>query len=157
MLAWAALPCAALAFALLAGCTTHQCDPSTADFYGGLALDDNTFVTSRWVDDRWIPYDGGETLTVWFPRQFAGRTPKIPQAMLGTDATPNGGDAFSDGDNFTLVAGQLVLYNDLNTDLKTVDAGTFGGSFTVTNGSCASYFARFEVDFVPVGADAGSD
>src|SRR5579859_8259974 len=89
MLAWAALACAPLA-----GCTTHQCDPSTADFYGGFALADDTFVTSQWMNDRWIPYDGGETLTVWFPPEFAGRTPKIPQAALGTDPTPNGGDAF---------------------------------------------------------------
>jgi hypothetical protein len=148
MLAWTALACAPLA-----GCTTHQCDPSTADFYGGFALDDNTFVTSGW-NDRWLPYNGGETLTVWFPPQFAGRTAKIPQAVLGTDPTPNGGDAFNDGDNFTPVAGQLVLFNDLNTHGN--DAGTVGGSFTVTNGSCASYYARFEVDFVPSGADGGS-
>jgi hypothetical protein len=144
MLAWAALACAPLA-----GCTTHQCDPSTVNFYGGFALDDNTFVTSGW-NDRWLPYDGGETLIVWFPPQFAGRTAKIPQAVLGTDPTPN--DVVNNGNNFTPVAGQLVLYNDLNTN----DAGTFGGSFTVTNGSCASYYARFEVDFVPLGADAGS-
>jgi hypothetical protein len=136
----------------LAGCTTHQCDPSTADFYGGFALDDNTFVTSQWKNEPWLPYNGAETLRIWFPPQFAGRTPKIPQAVLGTDPTPNGGDAFNDGDNFTPVAGQLVLYNHLNTD----DAGSYGGSFTVTNGSCASYYARFEVDFVPLGADADS-
>jgi hypothetical protein len=148
MLAGAALACAPLA-----GCTTHQCDPSTADFYGGFALDDDTFVTGGW-NDPWLPYDGGETLTVWFPPQFARRTWKIPQAVLGTDPNPNA--AVSNGNNFTPVAGQLVLFNDMNTDLKTIDAGTFGGSFTVTNGSCASYFARFEVDFAPLAADAGA-
>jgi hypothetical protein len=139
------------------GCTTHGCDSSSYSFYGGHMLDENTFVTNDW-DERWLDYPPNVTIFIYFPAEVAGRIPKPPIGNIGTGPTPNGGDAFVDGNNYTFAAGQLVYYNFLNTiPSGAPDGGMTGGGFWAQNATCTGNFARFEVDFVPIDeAGAGS-
>jgi hypothetical protein len=145
------------------GCTTHQCDSSTYDYVNGFMEDQTTFVTNA-LDGQWINYRGQTTVRIWFPKQVLGWIPKTPLVLVGTDPTPNGGDAFVDTDTWAPAAGQLAVFNFLTTAPQIGDGGPFfqfngaeyGGYLEVTNGSCAIYFAHVEVDFIPVGdADSG--
>lgn len=133
------------------GCATHLCDTSAVDYFGGFMLDRDTFVTSR-LGDPWIDYQGNETVRIWFPKEVAGRIPKgLPLGAVGTDATPNGGPSFEGGDSYVSASGQLAYYNFLNTNMQTTPGGVVtGGGFWATNGTCAKYFAYFQVNFVPV-------
>jgi hypothetical protein len=164
VVACAALGCGGLALALASagpaatGCTTHQCDQSSLDWVDGFMLDENTYVTSA-MDSDWIPFRGNSTIRIWFPVQVLGRVPLIPVVTVGLDQTPNGGAAFVPGDNYTFGAGQLALLNSLNTGdagpdgglvHDMVDGGSYGGGMSVSNSTCASYFARVEVQFVPL-------
>jgi hypothetical protein len=153
---WAcAVAASGIAVALAPGCATHQCDGRYTDYFGGYMLDNDTFVTNDW-NEPWVPYRGNETLRIWFPLSLAGRIPKAPIGFLATDQTPNFGPDFRGGDNFSPAAGQLAYLNFLDTTPEATDAGLRGGKFWATNGSCADYFAHFEVDFIPVGSDAGA-
>jgi hypothetical protein len=166
-----ALACGAMGLALATagpattGCTTHQCDQSSYDFVDGVLLDENTYVTS-YMDSNWLPFPGNSTVRIWFPSQLLRRTPKVPAVEVGLDPTPNGGDAFRNGDNYIPGSGQLAILNCLSTaptnpaapgcpgTLYKSDGGSYGGELSVTNTTCANYFLRVEVDFVPVGPEA---
>jgi hypothetical protein len=149
-----------------AACATHQCDSSGYAFSGGHMLDANTWVSNDW-DEHWLAYPGNGTIFFTFPPELANRVPKPPIALVGTDPTPNGGDAFVGGDNYIVAVGQLAYYNFLTTTPPSTDAGPIlgadggvlnGGGFWALNATCADYFARFEVDFVPLdGAGAPVD
>jgi hypothetical protein len=120
-------------------------------------LDENTFVTGDW-GDPWLPYPPNTTIRIWFPPEVVGRTPRAPIGEVGVDQTPNGGPKFAGGDNWTNAAGQLAYYNFLQTNASVQAGHAVGGGFWVTNATCApNYFARFEVDFVPLEPDAGAN
>jgi hypothetical protein len=150
------------------GCTTHQCDSSAQDIYprmddaaapGGFMIDENTFVTSS-LDGNWLGFPGAATLRIWFPPEAQGRVPLAATCDVAAGAasgctpgpaSPNAQFA-GDGVNYAQAAGQLSVFNDLNTRGTETDAGTFGGSFVVTNATCQCYLAWCRVDFVPLDA-----
>ncbi len=178
----AALTCAAFALGAMGlalattgpattGCTTQQCNQSSYDFVGGVMLDENTYVTS-YMDSSWLAFPGNTTVRIWFPTQVLGRVAKIPSVTVGLDPTPNGGDEFQSGDNYTLAAGQLAILNCLSTaptpvgapvppgcpgTLLKPDGGSYGGEISVTNTTCAKYFLRVEVDFTEADASGPLD
>jgi hypothetical protein len=151
------------------GCTTHQCDSSTRDIYprmddaaaaGGFMIDENTFVTSS-LDGNWLGFPGQVRLRIWFPPEAQGRIALAPTCYLGVATTsdctpglpsPNAEFAGDSGINYAQGAGQLSEFNDVNTRRTDTDAGTFGGSFEVTNDTCQCYLAWCRVDFVPLDA-----
>lgn len=150
---------AALALATVGpteGCTTHQCDASSYPYYGGHMLDPLTYETND-VNATWLDYRGMTTIQIWFPPEVFGLTLENITVYTGLDPTPNGGDAFVDGDIYAMGAGQTAVYNSFNTTpargtdggptLKVIDGASFGGSLDVTNNSCAVYFARIVVTF----------
>jgi hypothetical protein len=173
-LACIALGCGAVGLALATtgpaatGCTTRQCDQSSYDFVSGHMLDENTYVTND-MDSDWMLFPGNSTINIWFPPQVLGRVPLVPVVEVGLDPTPNGGDEFVPGDNYTFGAGQLALLNSLNTgnthppgadggpQAWVVDGGHYGGGISVGNSTCANYFARVEVQFVPLDAGTPTD
>jgi hypothetical protein len=121
------------------GCYTHQCDPSAYDYDGGRMLDDNTYETNR-VDEPWLSYPGNVVVRVHYPD--TGRAPTSIDPYVGVSRFPNVPDS-----NWTQAAGALAEYSSMSPT-----------GFSVTNGTCATYFARFVVHFPPVpGADAGMD
>jgi hypothetical protein len=165
----AGFACGAAALALAVtgptetGCTTHQCDSSTYDYVNGFMEDATTFVTNA-MDSPWIQYNGMTTVRIWFPKQVLGWTPKFPEVQISTDPTPNTLGSFDDGDVQSGAAGQLAVYDLLTTTPQTgadggpfftFDGGEFGGFLQLTNASCAPYFARVQVEFIPPG-DAGT-
>jgi len=88
------------------GCTTHQCDSLSTDFYGGRMTDPNTYETSDWNED-WVDYPGEVTVRVHFP---AGNT-RVPVSIdsyVGTGLSPNGGPDFQPGESWVLAGGQLA-------------------------------------------------
>jgi hypothetical protein len=97
------------------------------------------------------------TIRLWFPPEALGLTLENITVYTGLDPTPNGGDAFVDGDIYAMAAGQTAVYNSFITTLaRGPDGGptlveigdaSFGGSLDVTNSSCAVYFARIVVTF----------
>jgi len=159
---FAALFVAGAAATASSGCTTHNCDPNSYDYFDGRMVDATHFVTND-LDQTWLTFNGNTTIRVWFPPEAAGLYPFDVTGYVGTDPTPNGGDEFHDGDNFTKSVGQLFLYNFVNTDAGVVDGRAVGGGFWATNSTCAGYFTRFVVEFLPMtptegGApDAGLD
>jgi hypothetical protein len=171
VVACTAFGCGAIGLALASagpaatGCTTHQCDQSSYDFAGGHMLDENTYVTND-IDSNWLRYNGNTTINILFPAAVLGRIAKVPVVEVGLGPNPNGGDAFSTTDNYTTAVGQLAIFNFLNTAPLHDDAGdpavivvgdaSFGGGLTVTNSTCASYFVRVEVDFIPLDAGAAT-
>jgi hypothetical protein len=118
------------------GCTTHQCDTSFADFTGGEWVDADTWESSDW-NGVWIPYPGMVTIRVHFPDGNT-RMPDSIQGYVGTGPSPNGDvpNGYQPGDIFTEMSGQLGT-------LTFVDPT----GFNVSNGTCASYYARFVVHF----------
>jgi len=123
--------------ALAPGCTTHQCDSSSYDYYGGEMVGPNKYVTSD-LNEPWISYGGNVTVHVHFPPGI-GRMPLQIDGLVGTSATPNGGQDFVGGDNLSSSAGQLAE-----------EFFASGTGFSALNASCASYFARFVVWFPSV-------
>ena len=119
------------------GCSTHQCDGENVTFNGGFWTSPTQYVTSGW-DDDWIPYPGAINLTVQFPPGGVapGRGPLNVHAYIGTGTSPNGGPDFQGGEDWTEASGQLVEYYFLSPT-----------GFTVANGTCGPYYARFVVDF----------
>jgi hypothetical protein len=119
-----------------AGCTTHQCDTSTATFAGGHLVDPQTYETSGPNDD-WISFPGQVTLHVLFPPGVAG-TPVSIDSYIGTGVSPNGGPDFQGGNLWSPCAGELCEFFFLDST-----------GFYVLNASCATYYARFVVHFAP--------
>jgi hypothetical protein len=136
-------------------------------------MDEDTIVTSNLgafsPNNTWLPFGGNTTIRVWFPPSFGTRTVLHVLPQVGTDPTPNGGDEFMPGDNWIYSVGQLAYFNFLQTGVEFVNShGAFvapdadgaiavGGGFSMANATCADYFARFEVDFVPEESDAGTE
>jgi hypothetical protein len=183
VLACSALGCTAVGVALATagpaatGCTTHQCDSSSYDWFpaerlpdggqtaGGFMVDENTYVSNAIIgniNSDWPGYNGMTTIRFWFPPEVLGRTPELPFVWVGLDPTPNGGDAYVVPDNYTMASGQLAILNFLETAPADKNPGghAVGGGVWVTNGTCASYFVHVEVHFVdggsPVDAQADS-
>jgi hypothetical protein len=123
------------------GCATHQCDGENVTFDGGYWVTPTQYVTSDWNED-WIPYPGAINLTVNFPPGGVapGRGPVAVHGYVGTGVSPNNGTDFQGGEDWTEASGQLVEYYFLSPT-----------GFTVGNGTCGNYYARFEVDFAPPG------
>lgn len=137
-----------VAAAPLAGCYTHQCDPSAVTYDGGEMVDENTYETTPFVvppdGGGWLSYPPNVTLTVNFPPSVGvNRAPVSIDAYIGTSGTP---DEPSDaGGNFTTASGALVEYSVLND-----------GGFQVLNATCSTgYYARFVVHFAAVDATPG--
>ncbi len=141
-----------------AACTTHQCDSSTYDYFGGRMTDPFTYESND-INRPWLDYGGMTTVRLWFPPASLGLTPIDAVVYTGLDETPNGGDSFVDGDLWSQAAGQNAVFNSFNTEPMTGPDGgptvieigdaSFGGSIQVTNASCARYFARIVVHFGP--------
>jgi hypothetical protein len=119
------------------GCTTHECDTSSATYDGGEMVGPDMYVTNDLPDD-WIMYSGNETLHVLFP-PGVGRVPLSVSGQVGTSKTPNGGAFFMGGDNNAAAAGQL-------SETFFIDQT----GFFSTNASCTLYYARFTVTFPPI-------
>jgi hypothetical protein len=135
-----AIAVGAAAPATTMGCTTHQCDTLSADFYGGTALDANTYETSDW-DQAWIPFPGEVTLHVHIPETIARtRAPFAIDSYVGTGQSPNGGPNFQGGEAWTLASGQLSVAFFLDST-----------GFFVNNASCQRYYARFVAHFPAAG------
>jgi hypothetical protein len=140
-----ALAAAALALPCGAACYTHQCDATNLPPYeGGEMVNADTYETNPLASpaEPWVNFPGGATLTVTYPatvqKAVAGRPITGLQAYVGISDQPNGGGA-----NFTNASGGLAEFSD---------AGATG--FSVTNATCAHYFAWFQVTFAP--ADSGA-
>ena len=183
-LACSALGCAAVGVALATagpaatGCTTHQCDSSTYDWFpmealpdggqspGGFMIDENTYVSNA-IDSDWLRLsrhddgpDPGSRPRCWGARRCCPACGS-GSTRLRTEATP-----YVNGDNYAPAAGQLAILNFLETAPGgfAADGGSLGavkydkddgghlvgGGFSLTNGSCALYSASVEVDFVPL-------
>ena len=157
-LACAAFGCTAVGLVLATvgpattGCTTHQCDQTVYDWDKGFMLDEDTYVSND-LDQTWLDYQGNTTIQFRFPPAVAGRILEgAPEVDIGTDPTPNSGAARAAGGNFSQAAGQLAIFNELNTtpDHDGADGGSlFGGGFVLTNASCAQFFAHVVVHFAP--------
>ncbi len=124
--------------AITTGCTTHQCDSLSTDFYGGRMPDPNTYETSDWNED-WIYYPGEVTVRVHFPPGNT-RAPVSIDAYVGTGLSPNGGPDFQGGEGWVPAAGQLAEFFFVDQT-----------GFSVSNTSCATYYARFVAHFPPEG------
>jgi hypothetical protein len=138
----------------VAGCYTHQCDPSTLPFDAGDWIDDFTYETSALSPPAlpdggqggWIDYTPNVTLVVTYPAGGAvSRRPVSIDSYIGISSTPND-DPNDSGINFTSGAGGLVEYSDVNST-----------GFRAMNGTCGKYFARFVVHFVSATDDASAD
>jgi hypothetical protein len=168
--AWGIAGCGVVGIALsagdgpaLTGCETHNCDPSSYDYVGGFMQDENTYISND-LNQPWLTYFGPTTIRVWFPASVAGRVPRAPpRVLIGPDQTPNGGVDFEAGDQWLQAVAQLAEFSSLETSdsgafpIKGPDGGIFqaGGGVGITNDTCAHYYARIEVDFVPL-EDAGA-
>jgi len=151
----------ATAGAEVTGCTTHQCDQSSYDWWptpdgrpgpdGGFMQDEDTYVTNA-LNQRWLDYPGNTTVRIWFPPEVAGRTADLPIVAVGTDDAPNSDAAVSLGDNYAPAGGQLAIFNLLNTfpEPKMVEGHRVGGGVWVSISSCASYFVHVQVHFARV-------
>jgi hypothetical protein len=145
------------------GCATHQCDPNSHDYFDGYMVSADVFVTNA-LDEPWLSYPGNATIRVWLPLGVAGRTIDSLAGWVGTVPLPNEPGGFAKGLNYVPTSGQLSEFSEaqtpaagIETDAGT-DAGTkYGGNFKATNGTCAPYFARFLVQFVPIDAGADAD
>jgi hypothetical protein len=97
--------------------------------------------------EPWLDFAGQMTLAVTYPQavadRLAGCTPQWPETQIGTTTDPNENDAGI----FTPNAGQTAQFNDVTTK-----------GFTVLNGSCADYKARFIIVYScpPASTDAGT-
>jgi hypothetical protein len=152
------------------GCATHQCDPSSYVFCpaqcasnpganpvlcpancvpGGDVIDENTYETNP-IAGPWLPYPHMVTIQVIFPEQFQQRIPfEIdPYVGVSSDADP---DPNGPGNNWVVASGQLALLFFAGPA-----SGAGPGGFSVNNGTCADYAARFVVHFLPEGSDAGA-
>jgi hypothetical protein len=122
------------------GCTTHACDTLSTDFYGGRALDANTYETSDW-DEDWISFPGLVTVHVHIPPEVARtRAPFSVDMNVGTGPSPNGGPAFQGGQAWSNAAGELGVAFFLDST-----------GFFVSNATCATYFVRFVAHFPTAG------
>lgn len=130
---------------LLAGCPTTQCQSVTTQFEGGLFVDlhDGTYayetssLQSMSKTDTWVRFHGEETLQVVYPdgiRQALVDYPCVGniEAFLGTSDAPNE----DDGAVFVPNAGQTAQFTAVSNK-----------GFSVTNGSCADYSARFFISY----------
>jgi hypothetical protein len=165
------LACGAIGLALATGgsaqtgCTTHQCDQSSYDYYpattlpdgghvpGGGFLVDDTYFTND-IDSNWLTFQGNSTVRIWFPPEVAGWYPYLPVVAVGTDPTPNSVASQDAGFNYTQGVGQLGIFNveNIDTEPKMVNGHCVGGGVSITNSTCATYFAYVEVQFIRSGA-----
>jgi hypothetical protein len=165
------------------GCTTHQCDqccydwpPAVAGSPGGVMQTQDLYVTNDINKSPWLTYNGNTTIRLWFPPEVAGRSVQLPVVAVGTDDMPNADTAMAAGVNYTTGVGQLAILNALtifpepknvhlvtscSTACSSPDGSEgrmypVGGSVTITNTTCATFFTHVEVTFGPL-ADAGID
>jgi hypothetical protein len=149
------------------GCTTHQCDQSSYDWppavggsRGGFMQSEDFYVTND-INTTWLGYNGNTTIRLWFPPEVAGRIVQTPVVDVGLDDMPNAPFAMEEGLNYTTAVGQLAILNALMVFPEPVIVDLegkkyrVGGSVTITNTTCASYFVHVEVTFVRPLADAG--
>jgi hypothetical protein len=167
------------------GCTTHQCDQSSYEWppaldgsCGGFMQSEDLYVSndlnammgpappctspitgSQSYASTWLDYHGNTTIKLWFPPEVAGRTVQSPIVDVGIDDMPNALFAMDAGINYTTAVGQLAILNALIVYPKPVKPPgrdyLVGGSVTITNTTCATYFAHVEVTFGPRLAEAG--
>jgi hypothetical protein len=131
-----------IASSSVSGCYTHQCDASTRTFVvsdGGGLIDDNTFETSP-VDGAWLAYPGNAVIRISYPMDM-GRPMDWFISYVGISEHPN-----EAGSNYTIASGGLA-------EISSSD----NAGFSVKNNTCASYFARFVVHFLPRDAGVAAD
>lgn len=134
---WSALGLAmATAGPEVTGCTTHQCDQSSYEWFPyapqlmdgghangqGFMLDKDTYVTND-INAEWLTFRGNTTVKLWFPAEVAGRQVEPPLVYVGTDETPNSLESREEGANYTNGVGQLATFNELNTSLTYENGG----------------------------------
>lgn len=130
------------------GCYTHQCDPVDAGYSGGelQAVGDTLVYTTSPLDsptETWLNYPGMVQVTVTYPESIASQLAGYtmlggPIGWVGTSNTPD-----DDASDFTQGVGQLAQFSEVTNR-----------GFTVTNTSCAGYYALFEVTYRPLDAGA---
>lgn len=131
--------------AAVSGCSTHQCDASSADAGAGQVAEfDGTWTwQSSSIDSGWIPFNGEETITFTLPNDFP------PLGTPGLLLVPYVSTA-PDQD-----AGLFVLAGGQDAEMQILGPRTF----TVLNATCAPYYLRVvatvTVPSAPV--DAGAD
>ena len=120
---------AAIAATGLAACTTHNCDPSTTNFDGGVVthLDTGTMVwSSSPLTGPWLAFPANVTIQVTLPAGLS--LVEYPSFTVGTSANP-GSDG---GGTSTPASGQLAETTNLSNT-----------GFTLQNASCSDYFVYF--------------
>ncbi len=126
-----------------AGCYTHQCDGTTSHYHGGelTALGDGTYAYESSplsaAAEQWVSFPGNATIVVTYPPAIASALAGCPavgsvEAWVGTSGHPND----DDGSTFAQTAGELAQFTRVSNK-----------GFSVTNGSCASYSARFRITY----------
>jgi hypothetical protein len=135
--------------AAVSGCSTHQCDASSADAGGGQVVDlDGTWTwQSTSIQTGWMTFNGNETITFTLPASFLPST-STPGFTLSAYVS-TGADQWADGGGqFVQAAGQLAEFQIVGPR-----------SFTVFNDTCYQYYLRVvatvTVPSAPV--DAGPD
>jgi hypothetical protein len=127
---------------VVGGCFTHRCDASSYDYNGGRIIGGNTYETTDF-NGPWLDYPGNVTIRVHFPMDVgdAAVIALPPVGYVGVSQDPNE----ESGSTYVAAAGQLAQYTHLNSE-----------GFTVTNATCAHYFAFFLVQFEPLDAGFGA-
>jgi hypothetical protein len=133
----------------LFGCSTHQCDASSADAAGGQVTEIDgtwTWQTSS-LQSGWIPFNPNETIRFTLPSDFPptstpGFTLQAYVSTIDAGQTPEAGGEFVEA------AGQLAEFANVTEH-----------SFTVFNDTCAGYYLRVvaSVTVAPTPVDAGAD
>lgn len=122
-------------------CTTHQCDGSFLDYFGGDMVDEDTYETNAF-DQQWLDFPGMRSYLIHFPRDL-GRAPDWAKAYVGTDPNAN-----APGN----------LWSEASGNLAEMGVASSTGIF-VYNDTCADYTLRVVVHFpsLDAGPDASTD
>jgi hypothetical protein len=135
---------------LVAGCSTHQCDPSSSsvdDSKQPVTPVNGTYVWDSVENHGWIPYNGNETIKFTLPESFPSTL--TPGFTLSAYVSTADAQSPEGGGQFVEAAGQLAEFQALTPT-----------SFEVLNATCAQgYYLRVvatvTVPTAPV--DAGAD
>jgi len=136
------------------GCYTHQCDavsiPMTIGEWEstGSYVYETSPLQAPAGGETWIPFQHNVTLDITFPPNVAqdvNRLRLVPNgeafAWISTSSQPN-----VDNAGFTPGPGSLALFTNITPT-----------GFSVTNLTCASYYARFTVSFNMPASDASTE
>ena len=141
--------------AAISACYTHGCDAMTHEYTQGVLVStrdgyavETSPLQSSSMKEWWVDFPGQATLQFTYPQPVRdaldGCTFLDVSTQIGTTSQPND----DDGAIFTPNAGQTAQFSDVTTH-----------GFSVLNGSCADYSARFVVYYACPAAspEAGTD